>query len=142
MRSNMSQSGFIVSTSAVYIAGPCFTAAEIAFNRRLAAELQTYGRIVYLPQDFVDVTRDIRQQCLDSMSACDIMIAILDGPDVDSGTAYEVGFWHASFPEQPVVGFRSDLRHGGDSDKNVNAMLSSMPIYTNLQELLDAIDKL
>lgn len=142
MRSNMSQSGFLVSASAIYIAGPCFTTAEVAFNRILGNELRIRGRIVYLPQDFVDINRDIRQQCLDALFACDLMIAILEGPDVDSGTAYEVGFWQARFPDQPVVGYRSDIRRGGDSPQNVNAMLTGFPIYSKLQELLDAIDKL
>lgn len=140
---NTTQSGFIVSRShIIYLAGPCFTTAELAFNRLIAAELEIEGHRVVLPQEFVNVDLDIRQQCLDKMKECSIMLCVLEGPDVDSGTAYEVGYWQASWSTAPVIGYRSDLRRGGDSKLNVNAMLSGMPIYTNVKELLDAINQL
>ncbi len=42
------------------------------------------------------------------------MLAVLDGSDVDSGTAAEVGF--AAALELPVVGLRTDTRVTGDND--------------------------
>jgi nucleoside 2-deoxyribosyltransferase len=42
------------------------------------------------------------------------MLAILDGNDVDSGTAAEVGY--ACALGRPVVGLRSDLRNSGDNE--------------------------
>jgi nucleoside 2-deoxyribosyltransferase len=45
--------------------------------------------------------------------ACDGVFAVLDGTDVDSGTAAEIGF--AAALGRPVVGWRSDLRSAGDN---------------------------
>lgn len=42
----------------------------------------------------------------------DAVLAILDGPDVDSGTAAEVGY--AAARGKPIVGVRDDLRQIGD----------------------------
>ena len=43
----------------------------------------------------------------------DALLAILDGPDVDSGTAAEVGY--AAARGKPIVGVRDDLRQTGDN---------------------------
>ncbi len=45
---------------------------------------------------------------------CDAVLAVLDGPDVDSGTAAEIGF--AAALGTPVVGLRLDLRRTGDNE--------------------------
>lgn len=47
------------------------------------------------------------------IEASDGVLAILDGTDVDSGTAAEIGY--ASALGRPVVGWRSDLRAAGDN---------------------------
>jgi nucleoside 2-deoxyribosyltransferase len=47
----------------------------------------------------------------------DIILAILDGPDVDSGTAAEIGY--AAALEIPVIGLRTDTRRSGDNDATV-----------------------
>jgi nucleoside 2-deoxyribosyltransferase len=41
------------------------------------------------------------------------VFAVLDGPDVDSGTAAEIGF--AAALGLPVIAWRSDLRQAGDN---------------------------
>jgi uncharacterized protein (DUF952 family)/nucleoside 2-deoxyribosyltransferase len=41
------------------------------------------------------------------------VLAVLDGPDVDSGTAAEIGY--ASGLERPIVGLRTDFRMAGDN---------------------------
>jgi nucleoside 2-deoxyribosyltransferase len=42
------------------------------------------------------------------------VLAILDGTDVDSGTASEIGF--AAARGIPIVGVRTDLRRSGEAD--------------------------
>jgi nucleoside 2-deoxyribosyltransferase len=42
------------------------------------------------------------------------VLAILDGDDVDSGTAAEIGY--AAALQRPVVGLRTDLRVSGDNE--------------------------
>ena len=48
---------------------------------------------------------------------CDAVLAVLDGVDVDSGTAAEIGFAYAL--GKPVVGWRSDFRQAGDNAASV-----------------------
>lgn len=45
---------------------------------------------------------------------CDGVLAVLDGPDVDSGTAAEIGY--AAALGRVVVGWRSDVRTAGDNE--------------------------
>lgn len=46
--------------------------------------------------------------------SADAVLAILDGPDVDSGTAAEIGY--AAAFDIPVVGLRTDYRMTGDNE--------------------------
>lgn len=44
----------------------------------------------------------------------DGLLAVLDGVDVDSGTAAEIGF--AASRGKPIVGLRLDVRQTGDNE--------------------------
>lgn len=44
----------------------------------------------------------------------DAVLAVLDGVDVDSGTAAEIGF--AAALDKPIVGLRLDTRRAGDNE--------------------------
>jgi nucleoside 2-deoxyribosyltransferase len=48
------------------------------------------------------------------IASCDAVFAVLDGTDVDSGTAAEIGY--ACALGRPVVGWRGDLRSAGDNE--------------------------
>ncbi|MCV9387863.1 nucleoside 2-deoxyribosyltransferase [Reichenbachiella ulvae] len=50
----------------------------------------------------------------EALRACDGLFAILDGVDVDSGTASEIGFVAAL--GKPVVGYRGDFRLSADNE--------------------------
>ena len=49
------------------------------------------------------------------------MIAVLDGPDADSGTSLEIGYAYAT--GKPIIGIRTDFR--GSEDRGLNLMLSN-----------------
>jgi nucleoside 2-deoxyribosyltransferase len=49
--------------------------------------------------------------------AADAVLAVLDGPDVDSGTAAEIGY--AAALGKPVIGLRTDTRRSGDNDATI-----------------------
>lgn len=55
----------------------------------------------------------IAENNFDAIRDCDLMVAILDGTDVDSGTAVEIGFAHAL--ARIIIGYRGDFRQGGDN---------------------------
>jgi uncharacterized protein (DUF952 family)/nucleoside 2-deoxyribosyltransferase len=51
------------------------------------------------------------------IASCDAVLAVLDGSDVDSGTAAEIGF--AAAAKRPVIGLRTDIRESGDNEAAV-----------------------
>jgi nucleoside 2-deoxyribosyltransferase len=50
----------------------------------------------------------------EAIQRADVIVAVLDGPDVDSGTAAEIGF--ACALGKPILGYRTDLRQSGDNE--------------------------
>jgi nucleoside 2-deoxyribosyltransferase len=50
----------------------------------------------------------------DAIDASDIVFAVLDGVDVDSGTAAEIGYAFAL--GKPILGYRGDFRLSADND--------------------------
>ncbi|HEX4489731.1 MAG TPA: nucleoside 2-deoxyribosyltransferase [Acidimicrobiia bacterium] len=82
-------------------------AAELAV---FALERGHRDRIARLP----DVNRAIGARNAELIRAASCVLAILDGSDVDSGTAAEIGY--AAARSRPVVGLRTDLRPGGDNE--------------------------
>ncbi len=116
--------------SRIYLAAPLFTQTERRTNRELAALLEREfpGATVILPQDFKvsgkyndkKNYRVLFRKCLEAVERADAVVAVLDGADADSGTAFEVGYAYAR--RVPVVGVRTDYRAG--QDRGVNVMLS------------------
>jgi nucleoside 2-deoxyribosyltransferase len=114
----------------IYLAAPLFAQTERIANRDLAARLERElpGAKVILPQDFKvsDSYNDRKnyrflfRSCLESIDTADALVAVLDGPDADSGVGFEVGYAYAR--RIPVVGVRTDYRAG--QDRGVNLMLS------------------
>ena len=116
----------------IYLAGPLFTQAERAWNLGLAERLQAAGHTVFLPQAEVSAIASLHaatifQGDVDGVRSADVVVAVVDGADADSGTSFEVGLAYAL--GIPVVLVRSDFRGGGDALPgqkldSVNLMLS------------------
>jgi nucleoside 2-deoxyribosyltransferase len=113
----------------VYFAAPLFTQAERQWNQTVVDELvQRVCCTVILPQQFdLDAVQegqgrldDLFRQCIEGVDACDVVVAVLDGPDGDSGTAFEMGY--ACARGKPVIGVRTDFRE--QHDQGTNIMLS------------------
>ncbi len=49
-----------------------------------------------------------------AIDRCDLVFAVLDGADVDSGTAAEIGYAFAK--GKPIIGYRGDLRLSADNE--------------------------
>ena len=75
---------------------------------------------------------------------CDAVLAVLDGPDVDSGTAAEIGY--ATALGKPVVGLRTDFRLSGENHAAVVNLQLAYFIRASggriVRELDDALDAL
>ena len=111
----------------IYLAGPLFTQSERRWLRQLSQELERRSHKVFLPQDdaglpLLQVPPDYHgafEVCRDAIDRCDALVAVLDGADADSGTAWECGYAYAR--GKPIVALRTDFR-GGD-DYGLNLML-------------------
>ncbi|MFP4057117.1 MAG: nucleoside 2-deoxyribosyltransferase [Candidatus Brocadiia bacterium] len=110
----------------VYIAAPLFCQSERRWNRELAREIEGRMRCtVVLPQDFkAPGEKDagahfaaIFRRCIEGVEAADAVVAVLDGSDADSGTAFEMGYAYAL--GKPVVGLRTDYREQHDQGTNL-----------------------
>jgi nucleoside 2-deoxyribosyltransferase len=50
--------------------------------------------------------------CVAALDQADVVVACMDGPDPDSGTAWECGYAYAQ--GKPIVCYRTDFRSSGD----------------------------
>lgn len=116
-------------TAKVYLAAPLFTQHERRWNREVARRLEAQlACSVILPQDFkvAESKNDPRhfgeifRLCVEGVRDCDAVVAVLDGADADSGTAFEAGYAYAL--GKPVVGVRTDYRP--QQERGTNIMLA------------------
>ena len=130
----------------IYLAAPLFSEAERAYNAKLAALLTENLFEVYLPQeagDDSDTRGESEQNSLyhkncSALDAADIVVAVIDGADADSGTAWEMGY--ASARGKPVIAVRTDFRRIGHHE-HVNLMLEqSAKVVTSAGDLLAALN--
>ncbi len=129
----------------VYLAAPLFSDAERTYNTLLRDELAKHLFEVYLPQERGDdscrrdrdANRAIFTENRNAIREADILVAVCDGADADSGTAWEMGFAHAL--GKPVYAIRSDFRMAGACER-VNLMLEeSAVVVQNVGDLLQAM---
>jgi len=108
----------------LYFAGPLFSAAERDWNAALAGRLRAAGHEVFLPQDQEKDkgAAGIFATDVGGIDWADALVAIMDGPDPDSGTAWECGY---AYGKKPVVLVRTDFRAWGDPGMPYNPMLTA-----------------
>ena len=110
----------------IYLAGPLFSLAEQGFNVELARFLESEGFEVWLPQEHEPRDKTARADLEMDVAAidwADMVVACMDGPDPDSGTAWECGYAFAK--GKPIVCYRTDFRITGDTEgAPYNLMLS------------------
>lgn len=115
----------------VYLAGPLFSQAEWAWNVRLAAALRARYDVTLPQEAAVQMltgaspfdANQLFQANVVAIDSADVVIAVLDGADPDSGTSWECGYAYKG--GRPVIGIRTDLRSGGDDPAaGVNLMLA------------------
>jgi len=94
----------------LYFAGPLFTTPERTWNAEVTSALRAAGHEVFLPQEQEPgkYGPGIFATDVSGIDGADGLVAIVDGPDPDSGTAWEVGY--AFGTRKPVVLVRTDFR--------------------------------
>lgn len=110
----------------IYFAAPLFTQAERMWNHGMAADLRRHGWDVFLPQENEPrelTARNIFLADVAGIDSADLVVAVMDGPDPDSGTCFEVGYAYAH--GKPIVQLRTDFRGSGEGNlAPYNLMLS------------------
>lgn len=101
----------------IYLAGPLFTLGERQFNAALAERLRQLGYTVFLPQE--QELRELTSECVFSIDVegidhSNVVLAIFDGPDPDSGTSWECGYAYGK--GKPIIALRTDFRGIGDGE--------------------------
>ncbi len=129
----------------VYLAAPLFSEAEQRYNRFIAGLLEEQAYAVHLPQEIGDtdasrthdVHAEIFRENLAALDRADLVVAIIDGPDADSGTAFEIGYAYAR--GIPVIALRTDFRQVGSAEL-VNLMLEEASVVVRTAgNLIDAL---
>ena len=137
----------------IYQAGPLFSAAEIRWHKDFKQQLAAAGYDVQWPGDFfsqqeidawgADASKRIMERDRAAIDACDVVVALLDGAQVDDGTAWEIGYAYAK--GKPVIGIRTDFRNAGDTSYGrVNAMIegSCVAIAKDLAGVLKLLESM
>ncbi len=128
----------------VYLAAPLFSEAECDFNSKLRDEIKSAGFNVFLPQEDSNNIKDeknrqeiIFNKNVAAIERSDIIVAVIDGTDVDSGTAWEIGYAFAR--AKPIIGLRTDFRTLG-IEGTVNLMIQrSVILCARIPELLNRL---
>ena len=103
----------------VYFAGPLFTPYERSFIDECAARLRAEGIDVFVPHENALADGDTSAATIfakdwQGLSQADAVVAVLDGPMVDDGTACEIGIFYALMQadtsKKGILGLLTDLR--------------------------------
>lgn len=127
----------------VYLAGPLFTPAERAALEEIAAICAELGFTTYLPHRDGGLLRQDRQnlqevfaQDLQALREAAVVVAVLTGPDIDSGTAWEIGYAHCA--DKHIIAICQDFRIRDVA--HLNPMIAGSALVTsNHAELRQAL---
>jgi nucleoside 2-deoxyribosyltransferase len=108
----------------LYFAGPLFSTPERTWNAEVTAALRAAGHEIFLPQE-QEPGKDgpgIFATDVGGIDWADGLVAIMDGPDPDSGTSWEVGYAYGT--KKPIVLVRTDFRALAGNAGEYNPMLT------------------
>ena len=142
----------------IYLAGPIFSEADQQWLRRLKIRIEEFAREkdteieVIWPYELISQTdieslgnrakQEVFDRCKSSLDQADLLIALLDGSQVDDGTAWEVGYFYSIKGRSRIIGIRTDFRRAGETESSVvNAMIemSCRKIVGSVEELMGVL---
>lgn len=125
----------------IYLSGPIFSRADIEWAKKIKAriEKQFGSRVeVIWPHEIASgAPQEIFQKNISALKKCPLVVAILEGSQVDDGTAWELGYHYARGGK--ILGLRTDFRRAGEThESKVNVMIefSCHSIANSLDQLL------
>jgi nucleoside 2-deoxyribosyltransferase len=142
----------------VYFAGPLFTPYERSFIDECAAKLRAVGIEVFVPHEQELATPDATPGPIfavdyDGIAGANALLALLDGPVIDDGTACEIGIFYGLMQHDPtkkgIVGLVTDLRSERTQGRNegyglnlfvVGCIEAAGEICTSIDDVLRVLD--
>jgi nucleoside 2-deoxyribosyltransferase len=114
----------------------------------MAKRLRDNGFEVWLAQDASFIQKGTHKEKemiyegdVSALTTCDVVVAVLDGVEVDAGVACEMGYARAL--GKPIVGFKTDYRtFSGMEEVNLILEVSLTKICKSIDELTDALGKM
>ncbi|MGE7665660.1 nucleoside 2-deoxyribosyltransferase [Ureibacillus composti] len=128
-----------------YLANGLFSIGDRLVNELLAKKIRAAipGIDLYVPQENAEINDKqsfadslaIANADMEKLEESDVLIAVLDGVEVDSGVAAEIGAF--STFNRPIVALFSDVRQlGRDNQNKIDALIAdgteNQFIYRNL----------
>jgi len=148
----------------IYLAGALFSEAERAWLDVLASRLRFEGFDPFVPHEKFDdpekltelTPAEVYRVDTDGLRAADVLLAWLDGPSIDDGTACEIGMFAELVHRDPgryrgLVGLVTDLRlqrrrgHAAGDGMNLfvaGAIQASGKICWSVDEAIEALREL
>ncbi len=130
----------------VYVAEPLFTPGERKYAEEIDAILRELGYETYLPHRDAGVfergkssSRKFFEHDLELLKKCDFVVAILNGTDVDSGTAWEIGYAYAQ--GKKIFGILEDTRKPSLDLLNPMIVNSMSEIATDKNTMIKILEK-
>ena len=132
----------------IFLAAPLFNEAEREFNSRIAKRLREKGFEAWLAQEAPFIKQGAHKEKtiiyegdILALKTSDVVVAILDGAEVDAGVAYEMGY--AKALGKPIIGLKTDYRTFSAMEE-VNLMLEVplIKVCRSLDEVIDSLSKM
>jgi nucleoside 2-deoxyribosyltransferase len=132
----------------IYFAGPLFTPYERGFIDECAAQLRDDGFAVFVPHEHElaieerVTAREIFAKDRPGIEGANAVLAILDGPSVDDGTACEIGMFYALMQsdatKKGVVGLLTDIRGRRGESTGINLFVQG--VIEDAGEIVDSFE--
>jgi len=142
----------------IYLAGPIFSEAEQQWLRGLKERIEESARAkgkrveVIWPYELISrneieslgdsAKQEVFHHCKSNLDQADLLVALLDGSQVDDGTAWEIGYFFSTKGRSRIIGIRTDFRNAGETETSVvNAMIemSCNSIVRSVEGLLEVL---
>jgi len=126
----------------VFLAAPLFSKSERDFNMEIASTLRQEGYDVWIAQESPFIQKGtlaeknrIFRTDISALRSSDIVVAILDGMDVESGVAFELGYAHCL--GKRIIGLKTDYRaFSRIEDVNLMIEVPMLKICSDVAEVL------
>ena len=138
----------------IYFAGPLFTPYERRYIDECAETLRGAGIDVFVPHEHelalgaMVSAAEIFAKDRPGIEQANAMLAILDGPTIDDGTACEIGMFHGLMQSDPtkkgIVGLLTDIRGQRGESTGLNLFVEGViedagRIVGSIDEALDVL---